>query len=512
MSTFKNPVLPGFNPDPSVCVVGEDYYLVTSTFAYFPGVPIYHSRDLVNWRQIGNVLNRESQIKLTGISHSQGIFAPTIRYHKGTFYLITTNVSYGGNFIVTATDPAGPWSEPIFLNDAPGIDPSLFFDEDGKCYYTGTRPNPRGERYNGDWEVWLQELDLNTMQLIGVSTKLWKGALRGAIWPEGPHIYKKDGYYYLLIAEGGTGDDHAITISRSKTISGPYSGNPKNPILTHRHLGLDYFVQNVGHGDLIKTSCGKWYMTCLASRMYQKHSNLGRETFLAEVSWEKGWPVVNAGHGKLLAEQTHQLPLHPFEKKTRYDFKDGLDMAFLSLRTPQPDFYTIEKGKLYLKTLPETIGDLATPAYLALRQTSMFFTLETKMSFIPKEEEEAGLAIVQRDTNHLQFTYRLVEGVNTLEVTKVLAEDDDVSFHLLKAVKVEGQTLYLRIKGHEQALSFYYSLDGKAYHEICAGVDARFLSTEAAGGFVGNTMGIYATSNDESSYNRACFEWLDLRN
>ena len=216
MATAKNPILNGFYPDPSICRVGDDFYLATSSFVYAPGVPIFHSRDLAHWEQIGNILDRETQLPVDGAEISDGIYAPTIRYHEGTYYMITTNVSYGGNFIVTAEKPEGPWSEPYYLgDDAPGIDPSLFFDDDGRCYYVGTRPNPEGVRYNGDWEIWVQELDLGQMKLVGESMAIWKGAVKDVIWPEGPHLYKKDGYYYLLHAEGGTGPEHSISVARS---------------------------------------------------------------------------------------------------------------------------------------------------------------------------------------------------------------------------------------------------------------------------------------------------------
>ena len=245
---------------------------------------------------------------LAGCGHSQGIYAPTIRYHGGTFYVITTNVSGGGNFYVTAEDPAGPWSDPVWLgDDAPGIDPSLFFDEDGACYYVGTRPNPEGVRYNGDWEIWVQRLDLEQGRLTGESVKIWKGAMNGVIWPEGPHLYRKDGYYYLMIAEGGTGPDHSVTVARSREIFGPYEGNPDNPILTHRHLGRNYPVTYVGHGDLAEDAAGNWYMVMLASRPQQGYTMMGRETFLARVVWEDGWPVVNPGIGKL--EEQVAVPL-----------------------------------------------------------------------------------------------------------------------------------------------------------------------------------------------------------
>lgn len=293
MTIVHNPILPGFYPDPSICAVGRDFYLVNSTFAYFPGVPIFHSRDLAHWRQIGNVLTRPSQLPLDGCRHSRGIYAPTLRYHDGTFYLITTNISGGGNFIVTARDPAGPWSEPYWLGDAaPGIDPSLLFDDDGRCYYVGNRPNPDGERYGGDWEIWAQELDLNTMRLTGESHALWKGALRDVIWPEGPHLYKKDGMYYLMIAEGGTGPNHSVSVARSEHVFGPYVGNPNNPILTHRHLGAQYPVTCVGHGDLAADAEGNWYMVMLGMRPCGGHTIMGRETFLARVEWQNGWPVV----------------------------------------------------------------------------------------------------------------------------------------------------------------------------------------------------------------------------
>jgi len=211
-----NPILSGFYPDPSRVRVGQDYYMVNSTFSYFPGVPLSHSTDLIHWEQITNILSTKSQLNLTNAPHSGGIYAPTIRYHNGTFYMITTNVSHGGNFIVTATNPYGPWSDPCFLNSAEGIDPSLFFDEDGTCYYCGTKGRREGAAFFGDNEIYVQEVDLTTMQLTGESYAIWHGALKEVEWPEGPHIYKRDGWYYLMIAEGGTGLNHAITMARSK--------------------------------------------------------------------------------------------------------------------------------------------------------------------------------------------------------------------------------------------------------------------------------------------------------
>ena len=309
MSVYAlNPILPGFYPDPSICAVGEDFYLVNSTFSYFPGLPVMHSRDLAHWEQIGNVMERESQMCLAGCGHSQGLFAPTIRYHQGVFYVVCTNVSHGGNFVVTAKDPAGPWSDPHFLEGADGIDPSLFFDDDGRCYYIGTHPNPQGCRYDGDYYIWIQELDLERFVLTGEPRNVWNGAMRDIVWPEGPHLYKKDGWYYLMNAEGGTGPEHAVTVCRSRNLYGPYENNFCNPILTHRHLGQEYPIKYVGHADLVETSGGEWYMVMLAVRPLEGYTTMGRETFLAKVVWEKGWPVVNPGVGMLTDQVQIDLP------------------------------------------------------------------------------------------------------------------------------------------------------------------------------------------------------------
>ncbi|MEV7971031.1 glycoside hydrolase family 43 protein, partial [Sphaerisporangium sp. NPDC088356] len=291
---FSNPILPGFYPDPSICRVGDDYYLVTSTFEWFPGVPIFHSRDLVHWRQIGHVLDRASQLPVDGIRPSGGVYAPTLRHHDGVFYMITTLVDglmETGNFLVTATDPAGPWSEPYWLPDTEGFDPSLFFDDDGRAWAHGTRP-ARPSLYEGHTEVWLRELDLDGMKLVGQEHVLWEGAVKGAVWAEGPHIYKVDGTYYLLASEGGTEHDHALSVARADTVTGPYTGNPRNPVLTHRNLGRDHPIVGTGHGDLVQTPGGEWWMVLLAMRPYGGyHYNLGRETFLTPVRWEDGWPV-----------------------------------------------------------------------------------------------------------------------------------------------------------------------------------------------------------------------------
>jgi xylan 1,4-beta-xylosidase len=510
MKTFQNPILPGFYPDPSICRVNDDYYLVTSTFAYFPGVPIFHSKDLVNWEQIGHVLDRPSQLPLEGQRHSQGIYAPTIRYHDGVFYMITTNVGAGGNFYVTATDPAGPWSDPYYL-DAPGIDPSLFFDDNGKVYYTGTRPAPEGEKYSGNWEVWLQELDLESKQLVGEPVGLWRGALRDVIWPEGPHLYKVGDYFYLLISEAGTGHHHACSIARSEKIDGPYVGNPGNPILTHRHLGKNYPIVNVGHCDFVETQNGEWWAVGLASRIYGGYyRNLGRETFLLPVTWEDGWPIMSPGSGKL--EMTYSMPNLPEGKPTissacdHFD-DEQLDFKWNLLRTPD-EFYSLAErpGYLSLKLRPQRITELTNPSFVGRRQQHLDFAASTVMEFTPSSKhEEAGMVLLQSIDYHYRFVYSIVGDQKVVKLVKRAGGEEEV----LTEIPVEASKLYLKVTAHGQDYSFYFGETTTNYQILKENVDGRILSTDVAGGFVGTEIGLYASSNGESSENRAYFDWFE---
>ncbi|WP_071130633.1 glycoside hydrolase family 43 protein [Enterococcus timonensis] len=497
---MKNPIIAGFSPDPSICRVGKDYYLVNSSFSYFPGVPIYHSYDLENWEFIGNILNRESQLPLKEVTHSNGIFAPTIRYHKGKFHLITTNVSHGGTFIVTADLPTGPWSEPHYL-PTEGIDPSLFFDENGHSYYLGTRPSRKGLHYEGNWEIWIQEIDLDTFELLGVSTTIWQGALRNVIWPEGPHLYRRGEYYYLLIAEGGTGDNHAITVARSKEIDDWYQGNPRNPILTHRHLGKEYPIQNVGHGDLVETADGEWFLVCLGQRPVKGASNLGRETFLANVVWENDWPVINPGLGHLVCSEE-------FENQNEvYDFKKGKPDCALFLRNPFEENYVFQQDGLDLILAKETVADLSTISYLGFRQKTFFYRLQTEVTFQPVQLlEEAGLLILQSDSASIRLVLRLESEGLLIQVRKISIEGEEV----LASRKISAKIVKLEIQQENQELSFYFTESAEISVLLISGVDSRFLSTEYAGGFVGNTFGVYGSSNGRASSTRALFKNLTI--
>lgn len=510
MRTYKNPIMSGFYPDPSVCRVGEDYYLVNSTFAYFPGVPIFKSKNLVDWKQIGNVLNRKSQIELEGMDSGDGIYAPTLRYHNGKYYMITTNVRTCGNFYVTADQPEGPWSEPVLLN-APGIDPTIFFDGD-KAYYLGTQEKgPEESKYYGDNIVWLQELDLEKGQLVGEVHVLWEGAMIDVEWPEGPHLYKKDGYYYLMIAEGGTGLNHAITIARSENLFGPYKGNPRNPIMTHRHLGKHYPIINTGHGDLVETQNGEWWMVLLASRPCEGYCNLGRETFLVPVTWEDGWPVVNEGRG--LIEEVMQAPNLPeepckIEKACEHFTAEKLGMEWMYLRNPEPDMYSLErrKGYLSLKLQDESIGGKKSPSLIVRRQQHMSYRLRTALEFMPTiDGEEAGIMLIQSGKFNIRFVRRQEAGVQEIAVIK---REKNVETVVAKA-KCDEKVIYLSVIQRGQDLKFLYGTDENCNEQLADHVDASILSTEKAGGFVGTCLGMYATSNGKASTAYADFAWFE---
>lgn len=510
MTIANNPILSGFYPDPSICAVGDDFYLVNSTFSYFPGIPIMHSRDLAHWEQIGNVMDRASQLPLHGCGHSEGLFAPAIRYHDSIFYVICTNISGGGNFIVTARDPAGPWSEPYYLPEAAGIDPSLFFDEDGTCYYIGTHPNPKGCRYDGDWFIWIQELDLETMHLVGKPKDVWNGAMRHVIWPEGPHLYKKDGYYYILHAEGGTGPHHAVTVCRSRSIWGPYENNACNPIVTHRHMGKDYPVQYVGHGDLVKTLADEWYMVLLAVRPLEGYTTMGRETFLARVVWEDGWPVVNPGFGRLT--DTVEIGLAGWEpgmqetETYHFDEMERLGDAFLFLRNPEPDSYCLRAGEgLKLSYGGCALTRKASPTYTGIRQKHHAFRAETHIC-LPDDcgQGEAGIALVQSNEYHLRAAITRNEASQAILVSVYLCEqgrDRVIAEKRLPISRLQTEAggvacrLSLEVRGLAAAVKV---LGGFGEIKVTEDVDIRNLSTEIAGGFVGCTVGLYAAGGDNN--------------
>jgi xylan 1,4-beta-xylosidase len=517
---FHNPILPGFYPDPSVCREGEDFYLVNSSFAYFPGIPIFHSRDLVHWEQLGNILDRPSQLPLEGAGISRGIFAPTIRHRAGRFYVVCTNVDHGGNIVVTAENPEGPWSEPIWLRDAPGIDPSLFFDDpdergESRAWFCGTRPAPEGEKYSGNWEIWLQEFDAGSLSLVGEARGIWRGALRDTVWPEGPHIYKRGGWYYLLIAEGGTGLDHAISVARCTSLAGPWVGNPANPILTHRQLGADYPIVNVGHGDLVEDPRGDWWMLHLASRPYGgRFSNLGRETFLVPVDWEEDWPRPCPASGRV--EASYPLPRLPaFEPEIppACDHFDArvLGPSWLALRGPATAFSSLSErpGFLRLRLGADSLRDKGAASYVCRRQLDRSFAARAAMEFSPgREGESAGLALVQSED--FQCRFELAHSGTGAILRLVLAQGPGPE-RILAERAFAGERLILVVEARLQSLCFRFGASTSRLELLVSGMDGRILSTEVAGGFVGTTIGMFATGGGLPSASHADFDWFEYR-
>lgn len=524
-SRVINPVLPGFYPDPSMCVAEGAFYLVCSSFSYFPGLPIFKSEDLVSWKQIGNIIDRPEQLDLEGGGISRGLFAPSIRYYDKKFYCVCTQVDKIGNFLVTADKPEGPWSNPIIIKDAPGIDPSLFFDDDGTCWYIGTRPAPEGPKYNGNWEVWIQKLDPKTGKLYGDSKGIWRGALKNCVWPEGPHIYKFFGKYYLIHAEGGTGADHAVCVARCDKIDGEWVGKPSNPILTHRHLGASAGIVNVGHADIVCLEKNKWWMCCLASRPYgsgeNRASNLGRETFFVPVKWENGWPVVSWETG--LVENAYSLDgkvvKRSFEDADAVIFpsiddfnKPVLDKYWLSLRSRKEEFINcVEKSGNLRIYGGKSVSSADGVNLVARRQTTFSYEAATQVSCnFAQENDAAGLLCFQSE----KFNYRLQlvsrGKLCVLQVVKAAGGDDEILAETALSVSKNGEPIVLRVVAERQNLRFEYGLDERNMNVIFENADASILSTEKAGGFVGTLVGMFAVSgaNPESKQFYADFDWF----
>lgn len=498
---YKNPIIPGFHPDPSVVNVGDDFYLVNSSFGYFPGVPIFHSKDLVNWEQIGHVLDRESQLNLKTGSEWGGIYAPTIRYNDGVFYMITTNVSDKGNFIVHTTDPAKGWSDPVWLKQA-GIDPSLYF-EDGKCYMVS----------NPDVGIWLCEIDPMTGEQLTESRRIWDGT--GGRHPEAPHIYKKDGYYYLLIAEGGTEMGHSATIARSRNIYGPYTPNPANPILCHFNKEAQSNpIQGTGHADFVQAPDGSWWLVCLGFRQQNgAHHLLGRETFLAPVRWdENAWPVVNGNGTISLDMNVPTLPLHPIPAKSEKDEfnADKLGYEWVWLRNPDMSKYSLKNGKLTIQASPIKLDSYeGSPSMVLRRQEDISFRATTDVKLTNAGEgAETGMTVFTNGNSHYDlYITRLDDGKDAIVLRYRLNE----LTHIEKVIPLakNSKSVVLSVEGSPNAYSFTYSLDGGKKFDYIASMNTRYLSTECAGGFTGTLIGLYAT--DEAGKASGVFDYFEYK-
>ncbi len=505
---YYNPMLAGFYPDPSICRVGEDYYLVNSTFEYFPGLPIFHSTDLVNWEQIGNVIHRPGQLDYKAPNMSAGLYAPAISYHEGTFYVICTMIEGPGNFLVTATDPAGPWSDPVPL-DFSGIDPSLFFDDDGRVWVVNN-DDPDGEPlYEGHRAVRIQEYDPKAQKMVGPRPVLINGGVdlsKKPIWIEGPHIYKHNGWYYLNCAEGGTWTDHSQVIFRSKKVDGPYKPWDQNPILTQRDLDSNVkgSVTCTGHADLTIGPDGNWWAVFLAVRPYDgEHSAMGRETFILPVEWtDDGWPRILA-HGErvprvvkgregVVAGKSKTPMTGSFEWRERFN-EEALSPAWIMFREPTEIWWKLDGGKL--EVTPRAVNlysGTENPSYVARRVQHNIYTAKTKLEIPADEGVSAGLVLfmneryhyflaVKRDGNSARIYLERVEGGQVEEVAS--------------AELTENGKVTLEIDINEAKGSFRYKQGWVGWNTLVEDADAKIITSsvpDSSTMFIGATVGPHA--------------------
>ncbi|NLP57514.1 glycoside hydrolase family 43 protein [Lutibacter sp. B1] len=512
---YLNPILAGFYPDPSICRAGDKFYLITSSFTYFPGIPIFESSDLVNWKQIGHVIDRKEQADFSGMGVSRGMFAPTIRYNNGTFYVICTNVDAGGNFIVTAKNPEGPWSDPIWIKGVDGIDPDLFFDEDGKLYITHNGPPPNNiSLHDGHRAIYMFEYDLENQKIASESKLIINGGTDMAkkpVWIEAPHIFKKDGFYYLICAEGGTAYNHSEVVFRSKSVYGPYEVFEDNPILTQRHLDPNRKNQitTAGHADFVELPNGDWWAVFLGCRPYGDDLyNIGRETFLMPVAWKNGWPTIVDGNKPLpfknkrpnLAISTENIAPLTGNYIYKDDFNlDKLDYKWNFIRTPLEKWYELKEGKLLIKPRKETIHTETNFSFIGRRQQHLNFEASTKLTFHLKDTTEtAGLVAFQNEKQYLFIGKRLNSEGKTevfLEKAELKVNKGNPIIIANQNIDVNSDDLYLRIDGKTRYFDFYYKTsENDEWKLLAKDIDASLLSTKEAKGFVGTYLAMYTSS------------------
>ncbi|MCR4953571.1 MAG: glycoside hydrolase family 43 protein [Treponema sp.] len=527
---FKNPVLRGMYPDPSMCVANGKYYMVCSTFQYFPGVPLFESEDLINWKQIGHVLTRKSQLLTEKNNTGAGIYAPTIRYDNGRFYMVVTNVSNIGNFYVYTDDIYGEWSDPIIVEQN-GIDPSLFFDDDGKVYFISNGNDSEGRGF-----IQMSQIDIETGKKITENEPLWYGT--GGRYIEAPHMYKFGEYYYLLNAEGGTEYGHMVNYARSKNIRGPFEPCPLNPVLTNRNLG-GYQLQGAGHGDIVQAADGTWWFCHLAFRQidrYMPFHHLGRETCIEPVVWKDGWfyigtpvqkecvcgaQVANGynqkqGYGNALLEvecpSEHKFAPQNFSY-TKTFASLALDKDWCYLCNPTPQNYSFKKDSFELTACDLTIDTPeGSPTFIGVRQCE--FEEKTECTVELFAEGENGTAVsgtdsfaqggisVYMDPNHHYDVYVCCKDGKFYAECKITIGQ---ARQVLKSIPLESARATFVIESGPYNYSFYIkksaSATGSASSETAASSteqkvllgqsDTRYLSSEVACGFTGVFTGLY---------------------
>ncbi|MBP7358517.1 MAG: glycoside hydrolase family 43 protein [Prevotella sp.] len=508
---YLNPIMAGFYPDPSICRKGDTYYLVNSSFSFFPGVPISTSKDLVNWKQMGFVLDRQSQLPLGRQKVSGGIFAPAITYNKKnkTFYMITTNVGMG-NFFVKTKDPAKGWSEPIILPHVVGIDPSFCFDDNGKAYIVNNDEPVGGHDWVGERSIVCHEFSVKGDSTVGPSREILRGGTHlenHPIWIEGPHMFKYNGFYYLMCAEGGTGSWHSEVILRSKNPFGPFESYSGNPILTQRQ-GLDPnrpdFVSSAGHADIVQTPNGQWWAVFLGCRPYEEDFyNTGRDTYLLPVTWKNGWPVILES-GKAIPTVNNKKGLQPTENYNTGNFSyednfgtDNLNIRWIFLRNPKNKFYSLGSDGLTIDPQPVNISQSESPSAIFCRQQHTTFTAETELTYMPSSSKDlAGLALLQNE--QYNFVFGKTKKGNDVMITLQRSEKTNVTVASVKLSAEDAQKpLKLKVSGNGRYYDFFYAVGNGPWQTLALGTDAINLSTGRSGGFIGACIGLYATSANE---------------
>ena len=497
---FRNPVLPGFHPDPSIVRVGDDFYAVTSTFSWFPGLPILHSTDLVNWRLIGNAIDRPAQLDFSGLGTNRGLFAPAITHHDGKFWIVNTCIECGGNFVITATDPAGPWSDPAWL-DFGGIDPSLFFDADGTAWIV-YNDAPRGEpRYEGHRALWIQQFDPVAQKVLPNRTLLVDGGVdpsANPIWAEGPHIYKIGEWYYLLTAEGGTADQHSQTIYRARAVTGPFTPGPFNPILTQRDLPADRpdRIEATGHADIVQLDDGSWWGVFLATRPFAGQSTLlGRETFLLPLRWVDGWPrFLDRQEAVPMVLDKPKLPASPASEwnSWRDEFDGALSDEWIGLRTPgQTPQWTTAAGALQVVAGPAAAGSLGTPAFVGRRLRHTRAEISTRLTFTPERCGDFAGLLAFMDESH--FLAAGKERGRLVVRLRTAAEQGSSGVVVAEAPLTTDVPIELKLALDGGSAQVSWRAQGTAAWQAVGGpINVEPLASVYAGLFTGLVVGPYA--------------------
>ena len=502
--SYRNPILAGFYSDPSVTRAGDRFYLVSSTFTYFPGIPVFESTDLVHWEQVSNAISRRSELDFDGLGVSRGVFAPDIEFHDGIFYVFNTAVDSGGNYFVTAKHPAGPWSAPVWLKDLDGIDPSVFFDDDGKAYLLNNGPPEGTPRYSGHRAIWIQEFQVDTGKLVGPRKVLIDGGVDPAkkpIWIEGPHLYRRNGWYYLMCAEGGTGPQHSEVILRARSPWGPFVPYEDNPILTQRDLAPNRAapIENAGHADLIEAPDGSWWAIFLGSRTYGgTHYNTGRETFLLPVTWKNDWPVILPKGEAIpyVVRGPAQMGIKSQAPATgNFTWRDDFDTPLLKpewsyVRVPPRKWAVVRnpRGGLVIHPQATALESLKSPSFLARRQQHTSFEASTAFVAPRTGGVAAGMVAFQSE----DFWYFL--GVHRVgrELQLFLQRRKGHATETLATTTLPPDApVAVKIRGDGPRYSFLYAT-GRGWQMFRENEDGTILSTDVAGGFVGATLGPFA--------------------